>query len=388
MFIITNRNLIVSNKGFDRFGSRHGEGGANDLRLVEVTRKSSGKYDVRIVPNWVTENDTDLWPQLVLSADERAAASVPSDPSDDPNDPNARPAAPAVLGSRYAAQKIIKGVNSGRDFVLFVHGFNVDLKGAVVRAEQFEKDFGVEVVIFSWPAKGGGVGGTMNYRDDKRDARSSAGALDRAIEKVHGYLACFREEATADIMRESVERFPEDRERQFDFVNRKLEKLCPHSLTLVCHSMGNYVLKYALQSSTAYASGRAVFDNIVLVAPDTNHQGHESWVGRLQARNRLYVCINEDDFALAASRAKVGAEQTARLGHSTRLPHSSNAMYVDFTDAKAVGRSHGYFDVKKSANPYVFDFFKRAMKGQRAEADGSGELLVYYPNSDTYRPQE
>jgi len=387
MFILTNRIFYPQEGGFSKLGSRHGEGGANDLRLVEVTRKGSGKHSIRIIPNWVTENDTDLWSHLTLSDEELAAANESPSASSDPDDPNAKPDAPAVFGSRYAAEKIIKGVNSGRDFVLFVHGFNVDLKGAVERAEQFEKDFGVEVVIFSWPAKGGGVAGTLNYRDDKRDARSSAGALDRAIEKIHGYLARFRERAVEDIMRESVERFPEDRERQLEFVNRKIEKLCPYSLTLVCHSMGNYVLKYAVRSSTAFSGSRAIFDNILLVAPDTNHDDHEFWVGKLQARNRLYICINEDDFALAASRVKVGVEQTARLGHCVRLPHSPNAMYVDFTDAKAVGRSHGYFEVKKSENEHVHDFFRRAMKGRRAEADVSGELLVYYPNTDTYRPQ-
>lgn len=59
----------------------------------------------------------------------------------------------------------------------------------------------------------------------------------------------------------------------------------------------------------------ALFDNILLVAADTNNKAHESWVNKIVVQNRVYIVINEDDFALVASRAKLDDKQPARLGH-------------------------------------------------------------------------
>ena len=50
-------------------------------------------------------------------------------------------------------------------------------------AFDLEKRYEVEVIPFSWPANGGGVGGKLSYLSDKRDARASAGALERASRK-------------------------------------------------------------------------------------------------------------------------------------------------------------------------------------------------------------
>lgn len=55
-------------------------------------------------------------------------------------------------------------------------------------ANELEELYGVIVVPFSWPANGGGkVSGTAAYLSDKDDARSSATALHRAVQKVQFY---------------------------------------------------------------------------------------------------------------------------------------------------------------------------------------------------------
>lgn len=387
MFIVTNRRLYRDRDGFEQFGDLHGEGGANDLSLVEVTRRGRG-HQVEVLDNWITPAH-ERWDLMKLTPEEvEAAGQTPEELRNrQPDDPNRKPDGPAVTSGRYVARRLLDTVADGqKHFVLFVHGFNVPLAGAVSRAEQFEKDFGVETMIFSWPARGGGIRGTLNYRDDKRDARSSAGALDRVAEIIDRYLGRFRSRAVEKLRLDAVRKFRRDEEAQLRMVDEGMDDICPYRLSLVCHSMGNYVLKHAVSSSEAYLSRRSVFDNIVLVAPDTNHENHTSWVGRLQARRRIYVCINEDDYALAASRLKVGAEQKARLGHVASPPHAANARYIDFTDAKGVGKSHGYFEITSRQNWYVSEFFRRALSG--GAAGRAEDVLEYYPDSDTYRPSE
>ena len=91
------------------------------------------------------------------------------------------------------------------------------------------------------------------------------------------------------------------------------------------------------------------------------------WVEKLCFRKRCFITINESDHALAASRAKSGSEQLARLGHYLRNLNASNAYYINFTDASWVRTSHAYFGDPSEKNDAVFEFFKRAFSGESAE---------------------
>jgi esterase/lipase superfamily enzyme len=65
-----------------------------------------------------------------------------------------------------------------------------------------------------------------------------------------------------------------------------LEKECPYTINMLGHSMGNYVLKQALKSSLSDAPN-ILFDNIVLVAADTNNEDHAQRLERLRCRGRI-----------------------------------------------------------------------------------------------------
>ena len=86
-----------------------------------------------------------------------------------------------------------------------------------------------------------------------------------------------------------------------------------------------------------------MFDNVVLAAADANNQRHANWVDLINVRHRVYVAINENDYALRASRMKLGDAQLARLGHYTRELNAERATYIDFTDTDRVGNAHSYF---------------------------------------------
>jgi esterase/lipase superfamily enzyme len=225
----------------------------------------------------------------------------------------------------------------------------------------------VNVIPFTWPANGGGARGVLSYKSDKRDARASAGALERCIVKMQQYLRDLTEDVRHKCHVESSKAHPEDVERRDALYAKLLEKRCPFTVNLMAHSMGNYVLKQSVKSTLSDAT-RLLFDNIVLVAADTNSNRHPEWVDRLHCRGRIFVCINEEDNALAASRMKSGEEQLVRLGHSLHGLDSRRATYVDFTGASYVGSSHAYFEGKAAdRNESVKEFFSGALSGERAE---------------------
>ena len=63
------------------------------------------------------------------------------------------------------------------------------------QSEALRKTYKMEVLAFSWPARGGGaVSGTLSYKRDKGIAQLSVGALDRTISKIHEILKKFNEE--------------------------------------------------------------------------------------------------------------------------------------------------------------------------------------------------
>tara|TARA_R110002073_G_scaffold306304_2_gene475524 strand:- start:183 stop:734 length:552 start_codon:yes stop_codon:yes gene_type:complete len=170
----------------------------------------------------------------------------------------------------------------------------------------------------------------------------------------------------------------ENREALEAYYAELLLKHCPFTVNALFHSMGNYLLKQALKSSLS-ESAQLVFDNIVLCQADTNNLDHNLWVDQLKVRNRIYITLNENDYALAASRTKAGSEQLARLGHYVRRLDARVAHYINFTGASWVKNSHSPFRFPATKNEKVEAFFKRALMGEEAES-----ILRYRPEGNWY----
>lgn len=236
----------------------------------------------------------------------------------------------------------------------------------VERAHRLEQVYDVEVVAFSWPANGGGLEGVASYKSDKRDALASIGALDRCIQRIGDFLRIANTDNHKAIRKRAEKKFGDDAERREAFIADAMEKSCPVRISMMLHSMGNYLFKHLLLSNT-YHARELVFDNVILAAADTNNVDHARWVDKIQCRSRVYITINEDDSALRASRMKLGSQQLARLGHLTYNLDSTHGTYVDFTQAKHVGTSHAYFEGEPTENEEVRAFFEAAVHGCRAE---------------------
>ena len=137
-----------------------------------------------------------------------------------------------------------------------------------------------------------------------------------------------------------------------------------------------------LLKSDSYQGETHFLDNIIMLAPDVNNPGHETWIDHVKCRKRLFVTINEDDFALNLSDSKLGDEKKARLGNTIRNLSSTNAFYIDFTEADRVDNQHNYFSSEKALEtPRIKTFFQVAFNGGRAERrlefnSGSGAYIV------------
>jgi len=359
MYLITNR---VINKGDDLsiFGDTPSPLGPNELRIVEA-REKNGK--------WATNTlDDKLTLQEVKQLKTKYHLNI--DTTKD------------YYGSLRVACDLFEQAQTERKSILFfVHGYNNDVADVLKTATQIEKLYNVIVVPFTWPANGGGcISGTASYLSDKSDARISAGAFNRFIGKVHYYHCLLSEASLAKIQNKVSAKHHDNPTAAAALYSELVNKSCALKISLLCHSMGNYLLKHALMPRENAVSD-LVFDNICLVSADTNNEDHASWVGKLDVRKRLYITINEDDAALKASRIKPGKQQLARLGHYIKRLNSDNAIYIDVTQAKAVGSEHSYFKgecIKQNAQ--LKTMFNQMFNALTVETD-----LTYISSLNCYR---
>ncbi|MDE8741009.1 alpha/beta hydrolase [Pectobacterium polaris] len=343
MFIVTNREVKPSASGLKKLGHTPNPKGSNELRLVEANR-SNGTWNINILPDVLT---APMKKEIGLENSNRK-----------------------LHASDYVARIVIERVQKNKKNVLFfVHGYNNDVGDVLDRAERLEKLYNVEVIVFSWPAHGGGIVGVASYLSDKRDARSSAGALDRCIGRMADLFTELTKEQQEEIKNIVDAKFKSgmNLEKRNALLVELQEKKCPFSMNMIVHSMGAYVYEYALIPSSSDA-GKLLFDNVLLVAPDTNNLDHEKWVDKIPCRKSLYITINENDKALKFSRAKIGDEQLPRLGHYRHNLVSKQANYIDFTDYTKIGNEHAYFEgdpVEDHASP-VYIFFSKILNGESA----------------------
>lgn len=361
MYLITNR-VIHNRKGLSAFGKTPNASGPNELRAVNISKKK-GKWAVDTV-------DDKLSKQQVEGLKKKFNLSI--DTSKD------------WYGSLMVACELFERAREERKAILFfVHGYNNDVDDVVKTAEAIEKRYNVIVVPFTWPANGGGViSGAASYLSDKSDARASSGAFNRFVERIHFFHSLLTEAELTKIKGQVKTQYPDD-DNPMDasaLYARLVNKSCVVNINLLCHSMGNYLLKHSLMTGDN-ATSNLVFDNICMIAADTNNEKHASWVEKLDVRKRLYIVINEDDSALKASRVKPGKEQRARLGHYLKKLNAENAVYVDVTEAAGVGCEHSYFKGDSvEDNKELENIFDKMFNGLTVE-----KHLTYVSANNSYR---
>ena len=362
LFVVTNREVDNRRQGANKLGKKLNPKGPNELRIAEAVKRN-GSWEIAVLPDTISpamKREVGIETRETVYASEYLARRLL-----------------ACVNPPRAREHGIKGARGkGRDLLLFVHGFNNDAQAILERAGKLERLYGVEVVAFSWPADGGGLPGVVSYKSDKRDAKASIGALDRTLEAMGRLLGAFNDDYVASVKAEAARKFPDDPERQVHSVDRLCARACPFTINALFHSMGNYLYKHLLFSTSSQGTG-LLFDNVILASADTNNENHAAWVDRINCRNRVFITINEGDFALRTARVKGGEEQKARLGHYPHRLNSHQAVYIQVSDAGHVGSSHAYFEGRPVSNRgQLWKFFNAAFRGEKAEKNLQYELAT------------
>ena len=119
---------------------------------------------------------------------------------------------------------------------LFIHGYNNDWKEAVERYTQLQRELftgksslGIPV-LFTWPSNGIAAA----YLPDREDARASAPQLADVFVHLHDHLNVMQRGAASNLVRNGSAE------------GKNSTTLCRAKVSVIAHSMGNYVLQNAL----------------------------------------------------------------------------------------------------------------------------------------------
>ena len=267
----------------------------------------------------------------------------------------------SAQGSEALFQQLRESMKAqSLDSLLFIHGFNVSFKAAVESAAKIgerysklsNKTYQPNIFVFSWPSDGE----VTSYVNDRHDAEASGYAFARGLMK----LATFLKSGNPD-------------------------EACQQKVNLMAHSMGNYVLRNALQQAQKINNSTSlsrIFDNVILTAADEDNDAFEfdHKLAKLpELAQRITVYFNNGDLALAASDLTKGNPD--RLGHDgPSKPHqiSSKVVIVDASDVvKGISEHSYHVEEDKVAKDII-----AVMQGESSDKIPS---RLYVPHANKFR---
>lgn len=256
-----------------------------------------------------------------------------------------------VLGSQSTFDGLRERLVANKaDLLLLLHGYACTFPGALSNAAELKNAYStravpLETAVFSWPANGETVP-WISYASDRDDARSSAKAVARALRRIMDYL----------------QGLPRD-------------EWCNQRVHLVAHSMGNYVLRNALQAMISDFGSRTLprlFDTIFLMAADEDADAFETdrKLARLpELAQSIQVYFAANDRALTISdKTKANPDRLGSTGPRvlTSLPHK-----VTLVDCAPVSTTSGLTDANHQyyrRRPEVIRDVQQVLAGLPPEA--------------------
>jgi len=223
--------------------------------------------------------------------------------------------------------------NPDRDILFYVHGRSRTLEKEWNNINKIEEIYNVKVLMLHWD--------------------SWSNAVDRPVENTviaSGYLLQAMNYINS-------------------YKNRNKAKFQNRKLLMMCHSMGNIILKNYMENyfSSSFLSTN-LFDSLVLNGSDTPFTGHKKWVEKIKFSQDIIITMNKNDSVLLASRVLDYTQLNLaddRLGLGLGIDNylffntslAQNAKYYDFTAIS--GMEHRHY---LSSNPDVINMFKMFYK--------------------------
>ncbi|MBP9682316.1 MAG: alpha/beta hydrolase [Bacteriovorax sp.] len=230
--------------------------------------------------------------------------------------------------------------NPERNILIYVHGRNRKIQKEWDKLSVLEETYKVKVIMFHW------------------DAWSSV--LTRAVGKA---------EAAADPLDETFKEIRLFKESHQDYFR-------DHKISLLCHSMGNLVLKFFTEKfllRSEYSQEDPLFDNFMGVSPDVPLLDHRLWLSQFNLARKKFIMMNNRDSVLLMSYAldlkdknphgyRLGLAFDNAPGRRDQIK-SKLVPDVSYIDLSAVLQSeHGYFMPKTTLMKTIFSKLTRGEK--------------------------
>lgn len=273
----------------------------------------------------------------------------------------------------------------GRPTLVHIHGFSNTFTDAIERAAWIVNFYGIDANVFSftWPSAGSPLPVPLPYRDyfhDRATARASGVAIARTLRILYDFLDGLA---------------PED--------------LCRQPLHLLCHSMGVFALRHAVQALLQVPQGeprefasppegpsslatepsfpalvalptegpdpnrlRRTFDQIVLAAGDDDEDAFEDprelrYLPRLGNRVTIYHTQRDWILATLSDKTKFNGPRLGVSGPENMGPISDKVTAVDVSDVidpREDFQSHQYYRIF----PAVRDDIAAVLRNERQDA--------------------
>ena len=355
VFFVTDRNVISEIPGQSDFGNGHPS-------QPEQLRVGEALVDI---------------PDGYFSDDPPEPASVTAYPENLSADP-------PLLGSEKLYEEMLD-ILEGQEqtgALFYIHGYGTGFKEGLSFVAQLQHNMNtvsaqlraananveiprVQAVIFSWPSEGRLVP-WISYFDDRAEARMSQVPLARAIGKLKSKLDEMHIDRVVSLSSTPVGARFLDQRMAF-----KPELKCDFKVHLMAQSMGNYVLRFAIQElrkNPDFRSGLPrVFDQIFLCSADEDTDTLDTpdklrLLPDMAARVTVYA--NRNDRALLISENT--KQLSGRLGREgpDRDPDLIKLSLVDVTGVLAAEKNdwpHHYYN---RLNPVVQRDVLYCMSGQ------------------------
>ena len=350
LYYATNRHHIGDRWSPDSYGQYFSADRPNNLRFGRISVEV-GANKVRDYLNNTVNHRSGDGENLSRYIEKKLRKKHLITPFKEPESDSSAP-----LASTTVFQELKKQMETKRDLVVFIHGFNVDWFEALASALALElmlnrhshandKVKDTSVFLFSWPSNGAMMKNKA-YLSDRNDARDSSIAVARGFLKLRDFLMTLRPEHSDPAIKE-----------------------CGQKLHLLCHSMGNYVLQHALASLAKLNNQKhfpQLFQHIFLCAPDVDDNIFERdrpMVNLHRLAKQVTVYYNNGDLAMYLSDYTKG--NTDRLGHNgtarpLQLHHKVNQVNCSYIVSGI--SEHSYYlwatvneDIRQSINDIAND---------------------------------
>ena len=219
-----------------------------------------------------------------------------------------------------------------KDIVFYIEGMGKTFTVNLYRSAGLSLQYGVNVIMFDYPSV------SLSYKL----MRNFNYARNNAIKSATNFVSFIT----------SIEKCKT--ENALWIANKKT--------TLFLHSMGNNMLKTAINDGLLKNKQDALFSSLVLNAPCVNQRKHRRWVDSIQFAEKIYINYNTHDFQLNGAMFRTFKKQ---LGARINKPLSSKAYYVNFNEV--AGKQHNVF-LSRPGGPYIpnaaFNYYNAVFHGQ------------------------